>query len=89
MTSSNPQMVGAVGGAAIVAELGNGFGTAGTVRVTLTSDYVMVCPPGYPERETPGSGAGAFPHAITAGTTANFQKPEADALVAAGAAVYA
>ena len=89
MTTSNLQTVGTVGGAAIIAELGNGLGTAGIVRVTLTSDYVMVCPPGYPERETPGSGAGSFPHTITAGTTANFQKPEADALVAAGSAVYA
>lgn len=65
---------------------------AGAVRATLTADYAQLCPPGWPAR--PGqTGVDAidlsYPRTIPSGTTMAFLKPEADALVNAGAANYA
>lgn len=89
MTVSNPQTLGTVNGTPIVAELGGGLGTDVLVRVTLSANYVMVAPPGFPSRPPAGTSTPFFPHTVLSGATVSFLKPEAAALVAAGAAVYA
>lgn len=64
----------------------------GSVRVTLTSDYGLLYPPGWPGRpEFLGRGPGSldYPHLIASGTTMAFLKPEADAIVDAGGGTYA
>ena len=58
------------------------------VRITLTTDYAQLCPPGWPAR--PGqTGVDtadlSYPRTLPSGTTMAFLKPEADAIVAAGA----
>jgi hypothetical protein len=90
MTTSNPQTLGAVNGTPIVADLGLGLGTDVLARVTLSADYVMTNPPGFPLRPPADSEISKrlFP-TVPNGTTCKFLKPEAAALVAAGAAVYA
>ena len=81
MTVSNPQVVGVSGGLPIIADLGGGLGHDVLVSVTLVQGYVTHHSPGYPFREEPGEhGPGA---------ALSLLKPEADALVAAGVAVYA
>jgi hypothetical protein len=63
-----------------------------SVRVTLTSDYQLLYPPGWPGRpEFRGKGPGSqdYPHRIASGTTMAFLKPEADAIVGAGGGTYA
>lgn len=81
MAWSNPQLVGAVEGDDLIADLGDGLGPDALVTVTLTKPYTPHHPPGYPIRpqhDVP----------IAAGSTIALIKPEAAALVAAGAANY-
>jgi hypothetical protein len=57
-----------------------------TESITLTADYSMLTPPGYPVRPSmtgaePGRSGGA--RTIASGTTLTLMKPEADALTAA------
>lgn len=62
------------------------------VRVTLSTDYAQICPPGWPARPgQTGVDAGDlnYPRTLPSGTTMAFLKPEADALVNAGAGAYA
>jgi hypothetical protein len=58
------------------------------VRVTLTKDYAMLCPVGFPARPcfTGSMPLSNYPHTIPTGTTLSLLKCETDALVAAGAA---
>lgn len=82
MTSwSNPQPVGTSGGLTIIADLGDGLGHAALVAVQLVKDYATHHPPGYPFRDDPGEHG--------PGDVMWLLKPEADAMVAAGIAVYA
>jgi hypothetical protein len=62
---------------------------APAIFVTLSVDYAMLCPPGYPGRpEFLGVGTALdFPHAILAGTRMLLLPCEAYALIEAGAAV--
>lgn len=76
---SNPQTVGTFAGEPIVADLGEGLGHDALVTVRLTKDYATHHPPGYPFRV-------AHDAPVVAGTVIDLIKPEADALVAAGAA---
>jgi hypothetical protein len=78
---SNPQPVGVSGGMTVIADLGNGLGHDALVDVQLIRDYATHHPPGYPFREDPG--------AHGSGDVLWLLKPEADALVAQGVAVYA
>jgi hypothetical protein len=90
VTQSNPQTLGTVNGVPIVAELGGGLGPEGLARVTLSATYIMANLPGYPTRP-PADGETSkrlWPN-VPSGTTCNFLKSEAAALVAAGAATYA
>lgn len=89
MTWSNPQTLGTVGATPIIAELGGGLSPAGTVRVTLSADYTLANLPGYPTRLSPGRSPEGLPRTIVSGTTIELLKPEAAALVVAGAASYA
>jgi hypothetical protein len=90
MTTSNPQTLGTVNGTPIVADLGLGLGTDVLARVTLSADYIMVSPPGFPVRPpADGEVSKRLWPIVPNGTTCKFLKPEAAALVAAGAAVYA
>ena len=68
-------------GEPIVADLGEGLGHDALVTVRLTKDYTTHHPPGYPFRI-------AHDEPVVAGTVIDLIKPEADALVAAGAAQY-
>jgi len=68
-------------GEPIVADLGEGLGHDALVTVRLTKDYATHHPPGYPFRI-------AHDEPVVAGTVIDLIKPEADALVAAGAAQY-
>ena len=82
MSWSNPQVVGKVAGEEIVAELGDGLGHDVLVTVLLTQDYEPHHPPGYPFRIAHGVPL------VPAGVVLELLKPEAAALVAAGAATY-
>jgi hypothetical protein len=82
MSWSNPQVVGKVAGEEIVAELGDGLGHDVLVTVLLIQDYEPHHPPGYPFRIAHGV------RLVPAGVVLELVKPEAAALVAAGAATY-
>lgn len=89
MTTSNPQTVGTVLGSPIVADLGGGLYPGITVFVTLSANYQMLSPPGYPTRPFATGAQAKFPGGLVPnGTRIAFLKPEADALVNAGAATY-
>ena len=83
MSWRNPQVVGKVAGVEIVAELGDGLGHDVLVSVLLTQDYEPHHPPGYPFRIAHGVPL------VPAGVVLELVKPEAAALVAAGAATMA
>jgi len=70
----------------IVVNSSAGLNPAATVSVILSADYHLAFPAGWPSRPPAGS---AQRNVITNGTTAEFLKPEADALVNASAAAYA
>jgi hypothetical protein len=83
---ANPKLVrvGTVGETPILADLSAGLGPTATVQ--LTADYVTEKPAGYlnwPSAQ-PGTRVGTF----ASGSTIIMFKPEADALVTAGAATY-
>jgi hypothetical protein len=84
---ANPRLVrvGVVGETVILADLSSGLGPTTTIQ--LTADYVTEKPAGYPgwPGTQPGSRVGTF----ASGSTLTMFKPEADALVTAGAATYA
>lgn len=88
----NPRLVqhGTVGGSPINVDLSRlEHGVA--VRVRLTANYAISGGSGVPSRPSM-TGASApnldYPRTIPSGTTLSLHKGEADALVAAGAAVY-
>lgn len=93
MSETRPLTVGTINGGAtpILADV-TSIGSAVPVRITLTSNYATLRPPGYPSRPAlTGVDAADLdsPRVIASGTTLALLKPEADALVAAGAATYA
>jgi hypothetical protein len=60
------------------------------VAVTLSTDYTMLAPPGYPARPGfTGTARPQYPHTVSSGTTFKVLRCEATALVAAGAATLA
>ena len=66
------------------------LGSSVPVRVTLSTDYAMVDPPGFPSRpQFTGSATPQYPHTIPSGSTISVLQCEAAALVAVGAASYA
>lgn len=77
----------------IQADVSGGLGSAVAVKVLLSTNYTLLCPPGWPNR--PGLTGAAppaenYPGAVLAsGTTVAFLQPEAAALVNAGAGSYA
>jgi hypothetical protein len=84
-SNSNPQLVGMVGSTQIIAELVGGF--ASIVAVTLSADYQLLYPAGYPDRPPAGcSDIHTRPSVLLSGTSCNFFNGEAAALIAAGAA---
>ena len=63
------------------------LGSDVAVNVTLSADYSMLNPPGFPFRPCfVGTATPNYPHLIPSGTSLALLKCEADALVAAGAA---
>lgn len=77
------------GATAIVADL-TSLGSAVPVNVRLTTNYLMADPPGYPARPSfTGAATPQFPHTLFSGATIAVLQCEADALIAAGAAVAA
>ncbi|MFI5011751.1 MAG: hypothetical protein ACHQAY_05340 [Hyphomicrobiales bacterium] len=81
-------IVGMVGSTPIIVSSGASLGPAGTVKVTLSADYVELDPPGWPTRPYAGQPV-SCPRTVSNGSTIELLRPEADALVAAGAASYA
>jgi len=82
---------GTVGGSPIYADV-TSIGSAVPVAITLSTDYAMLEPPGFPFRASfTGATAGnlQYPRTVPSGTTLSVLKCEADALVIAGAASYA
>lgn len=67
------------------------LGSAVPVAVTLSTDYAMLQPPGYPLRPSfTGAASAEYPGQVaTSGTTIMVLDCEAAALVNAGAAAYA
>ena len=60
------------------------------VTVTLSADYAMFNPSGFPSRPSfTGAAIPQFPHTISSGTTLALLRCEAVALVDAGAASFA
>lgn len=93
MWSESPRLVtvGTVddGATAIQADVTT-LGNAASVAVTLTTDYSMGNPPGFPFRASfTGAAIPQFPHTIVSGSTIDVLECEAAALVAAGAATLA
>jgi hypothetical protein len=82
---------GTVGATAIMVDVRFLF-PAVPVRVLLSAAYAITRPPGYPSRPSM-TGVAAVnldtARTIPSGTTIALLKPEADALVAAGAGTYA
>jgi hypothetical protein len=82
-------IVGSVGGTPIEIDVRD-LGADVVAAVQLSADYAMLTPPGYPFRpHFTGTDTPQYPHVIASGTTVRLLKPEAAALVAAGAATYA
>jgi hypothetical protein len=81
--------LGTVGGSPINADVKT-IGSAVPVAVTLSADYAMLDPPGFPFRASfTGAATPQYPHTVPSGTTISVLACEATALVAAGAAVLA
>ena len=91
--SESPRLVlcGTVGATPINADV-TVIGHAVPVAITLTADYSMLDPPGYPFRAS-FTGASAdnlqYPRTVWSGTTLKVLACEATALVNAGAATLA
>ncbi len=87
---SLPVRIGIVGITPIVVDIGAGVRGAPQelVAITLSADYVMENPPGYPARPNVGGSIPSYPHTLASGGTYRLLQPEAAALVAAGAASY-
>ena len=89
--SARQVQTGSVDGSAIYADV-TSIGSAVPVAVTLSADYAMLDPPGFPFRASftgARSGNLQFPRTVPSGTTLQLLKCEADALVTANAAAYA
>lgn len=90
----NPSYVqtGTVNGSPILVDVANGLGSDGAVSVTLTADYILARPPGYPTRPamtgTDPANSDYAGRVIPSGTSLGLLPPEAAALVNAGAATY-
>lgn len=85
----SPRLVqaGTVGATPIMVDVTT-LGSAVAVRVTLTSNYAMLHPAGYPFRRSyTGAATPQYPHTVASGTTLEVLRCEATALIAAGAAV--
>jgi hypothetical protein len=85
----NPRLVtvGTISGGstAIQADV-TSLGSDVAVAVTLTTDYAMLHPPGFPFRASfTGAAVPQYPHIVTSGTTIKVLRCEATALVNAGA----
>jgi hypothetical protein len=77
----------------IQADVSQGLEPKGAVKVLLSTNYTLLCPPGWPNRPAlTGKGPASlnFPGSVLAsGSTFAFLAPEAAALVAAGAGTLA
>ena len=81
--------VGSLGVTPVNADV-KSLGSDVPVKVTLSSDYTMLGPPGFCYRPCfTGADTPQYPHTIASGTTLALLKCEADALVSAGGASYA
>ncbi len=94
MTTSLLVQVGSINGGATPITVDIGAGVRGNpetaVKVTLSTNYAMLDPPGYPSRPSfTGSATPQYPFTVLSGATVTLLQPEAAALVAAGAASYA
>jgi len=86
MTEQRLLVVGTIGGVDISADVIN-LGTAVPVSITLTADYTMISPPGYPARPAfTGAATPQYPHTVPSGTSLLLLACEAAALIAAGGA---
>jgi hypothetical protein len=90
MTTSFLVQVGSINGGSTPITVDIGAGVRGNpeaaVAVTLSTDYAMTDPPGYPSRPNfTGTATPQFPQTIASGLTITLLQPEAAALVAAGA----
>jgi hypothetical protein len=66
------------------------LGSDVAVAVSLSMNYTMAAPPGYPARPGfTGTATPQYPHLVSSGTTFKVLRCEATALVAAGAATLA
>ena len=82
---------GTVGGQPILADV-TSIGSAVPVAITLSADYAMLDPVGFPFRASFTGATAAnlqYPRTVPSGTTLQLLKCEADALVATNAAAYA
>ena len=92
MTWSNIQTLGVVDpsntAVPLVVDLGNGL--QGVQKITLSQDYLLHRPHGFPTRpDFTGTNRHDSEVTLPADTVCNFWKPEAQALITAGAAVEA
>ena len=87
--SNNPRLVqvGTTGSTAVNADVTT-LGSAVPVAVTLSADYAMLNPPGFPARPSfTGAATPQYPHTVPSGTTLELLSCEANALIATGGAV--
>lgn len=92
MLNPNLVVVGSVGGTPVQADVSGGLGSAVPIRVTLSQNYTLATPPGWPQRPFATGADQAdlnFPRTLNAGQTYAFLKPEADAIVNGGYGSYA
>lgn len=84
-----PLKVGRANGQDIIINLDNLIdgGDLTGHKLQLVQDYDMLCPPGYIARQGVGGQIVNYEHRVPAGTVFITTKPEATALIAAGAAV--
>jgi hypothetical protein len=86
--SDGPRLVtvGICNGSNVNADLSN-VGSAVAVSITLTADYTMLQPPGFPFRPSfTGASTPQYPHTVAAGTSLLLLACETSALVDAGGA---
>jgi hypothetical protein len=88
---TNRVTVGMLGETPIVVDIGRGplgIYPNDTITAKLTADYKLLHPPGFPNRYQSLGKHFPWPSTLKSGWTVKLLRPEADALVAAGAAAY-
>jgi hypothetical protein len=81
--------VGYINGGAtpIVVDISSVGNVSRSFFITLSTNYTLLTPPGYPTRPGYTGAPGSQPSLVPAGTRIQFIQPEAAALIAAGAGV--